>query len=45
MKEMNGSKTLSIVASVVIVLLIATGSAFSLAAEKGEASKAVFYVA
>ena len=45
MKQMNGSRTKSVVASAVIVLLIATGSAFSLAAEKGETSKAVIYVA
>ena len=45
MQQMNGSIIQSIVASAVIVLLIATGSAFSLAAEKGEASKVVFHVA
>jgi hypothetical protein len=44
MKQMNGSITKSVVASAVIVLLIVTGSAFSLSAEKGEISKAVFYV-
>ena len=45
MKRMNGSITKSVAASAVIVLLIVTGSVFSLAAEKGETSKAVFYVA
>ena len=45
MKQMHGSITQTVVASAAIVLLILTGSVFSLAAEKGEVSKAVFYVA
>jgi predicted hydrocarbon binding protein len=45
MKQMNRSITKSVVASVIIVLLIVTGSVLSLAEEKTDVSKVVFYVA
>jgi hypothetical protein len=45
MKKLNGSITKSVAAAAVIVLLIATGSVFSLAEEKAGISTVVFYVA
>jgi hypothetical protein len=45
MKQMNGPITKSLVTSAMIFLLIATGSVFSLAEEKTDVSKVVFYVA
>lgn len=45
MKQMNGSITKSVVASAIIFLCIVTGSVFSLAEEKADVSKVVFYVA
>ena len=45
MKQMNGSTTKSVVTSTIILLLIVTGSVFSIAEEKDGVSKVVFYVA
>ena len=45
MKQMHGSITKSVAASAILILLIVTGSVFSLAEEKAGVSKVVFYVA
>lgn len=45
MRQMNGSVTKSFVAFSVIALLIVTGFVFSIAGEKANIAKAVFYVA